>query len=190
MFLGIFVGGRTLPYYSLPLGVFAVFGFAFVGHLMEAVFPWIGERDNITTKNYITYVIMTALAVFTVFRFSMNIPFMSESKDNYYLYRFRDEVLEKDNPTLLNINALDIGLYTLTDIVPSCRWFQTQTLDVPEKENNPYAEQARYITEGLTDFVIARDYYPNNIFDKYELIDEATYSYSGYDFIYYLFRKK
>jgi hypothetical protein len=136
------------------------------------------------------YAVLNALALVCIYNFSMNTVFLSETKEDFFLYRFRDEVLEKENPTLLNIGALDMGLYTLTDIVPTCRWFQTQTLLVPEKENNPYEEQNRYVREGLTDFVIAKVSYPSFIFDNYELIDQADYSYSGYDFTYYLFRKK
>ena len=143
-------------------------------------------------KNFLIpgYIICSVVGIAAVFVLSMNVQFMSQNKEDYFLFRFRDEVLQKDDSTLLNIGCLDAGLYTLTGIVPSCRWFQTQTLDIPEKENNPYYEQDRYIREGLTDFVLARDTYPEHIFDNYDLIDQADYSYSEYDFTYYLFRKK
>ena len=186
-FLGIFFGGRTIPYYSLPLSAFSVFGFAFVGSLLD--FFFLGKRDNKSTWKA-SYIICSILGIIVIFFLSMNVQFLSQKKDDYFLFRFRDEVLEKEDPTLLNIGCLDAGLYTLTDIVPTCRWFQTQTLDVPEKENNPYFEQDRYIREALTDFVLARDSYPDHIFDNYDLIDQAEYTYSGYDFTYYLFRKK
>lgn len=189
-FLGIYSGGRTLPYYALPLSVFAVFGFAFIAHVIEGIAGWLKEKESICPKNVFMYAVLNALALVCIYNFSMNTVFLSETKEDFFLYRFRDEVLEKENPTLLNIGALDMGLYTLTDIVPTCRWFQTQTLLVPEKENNPYEEQDRYVREGLTDFVIAKVSYPSFIFDNYELIDQADYSYSGYDFTYYLFRKK
>ncbi len=187
MFLGIFAGGRTIPYYSLPLGVFAVFGFAAIARIFELF----SKKKNPKEGAFLlSYVLCNILGMGLILALSMNTGFLSEKKDDFFLYRFRDEVLEKENPTLLNIGCLDMGLYTLTDIVPSCRWFQTQTLDVPEKENNPYYEQDRYIKEGLTDFVVARDSFPENIYDNYELIDQADYGYSGYDFTYYLFRKK
>ncbi len=188
LFLGIFIGGRTLPYYSLPLSVFSVFGFAFVGKILEKIFK--GEAFEFSRKNVGIYLVFTAVFTCMIYAQSMNIPFMRETKDSYFMFRFRDEVLAEKNPTLLNIGCLDAGLYTLADIVPSCRWFQTQTLDIPEKENNPYSEQERYIKEGLTEFVLARDTYPEVIFENYELIDQASYSYSGYDFTYYLFKKK
>ena len=185
MFMGIFSGGRTLPYYSLPLSVFSVFGFACLGRLLELVFSDIDKKNIV-----IPFILCHVAGCAAIFFLSMNIPFLKENKEDFFLFRFRDEVLEKEEPTLLNIGCLDAGLYTLTDIVPSCKWFQTQTLDIPEKENNPYYEQDRYIREGITDFVLARDSYPDYIFDNYDLIDEAPYSYSGYDFNYYLFKKK
>ncbi len=187
LFLGIFIGGRTLPYYSLPLGVFTVFGFALIGRIIDRF----SQNHELTSSfsNVAIYAIITVVFSAMIFDLSMNVPFMSEKEDSYFMFRFKDEVLEKENPTLLNIGCLDAGLYTITGIVPSCRWFQTQTLDIPEKENNPYFEQERYIKEGLTDFVLARDTYPECIYDNYELIDQADYSYSGYDFTYYLFQK-
>lgn len=186
-FLGIFAGGRTLPYYSLPLSVFAVFGFAFLGRVLDFLFSKRTEKKSILLP---AYIVINVIGIVSIILLSMNIQFLSQKKEDYFLFRFRDEVLQKEDPTLLNIGCLDAGLYTLTGIVPSCRWFQTQTLDIPEKENNPYYEQDRYVREGLTDFVLARDSYPENIFDNYELIDQAEYSYSGYDFKYYLFEKK
>ena len=186
LYLGIFIGGRTLPYYSLPLGIFSVFGFAFAGRLVSLLFKIKESKKLICFGCALT----TAAGVILTYLVSMNVQFMKENRDTYFMYRFKDEVLAEDNPTLLNIGCLDAGLYTLTGIVPNCRWFQTQTLDIPEPENNPYLEQDRYIKEGLTDFVLARDAYPEFIFDNYDLIDEEDYGFSGYDFTYYLFKKK
>ncbi len=194
LFLGIFIGGRTLPYYSLPLSVFAVFGFALLGSALEMLFTKETDSD-IGKKEYGILMFLgcgaaVLLSMLFIYNTSMNISYMKDTDESFFLFRFRDEVLEKEDPTLLNVGCLDAGLYTLTDIVPSCRWFQTQTLDVPEPQNNPYLEQDRYVREGLVDFVIARDSYPECIYDKYELIDSEDYSFSGSDFKYYLFRKK
>ena len=70
----------------------------------------------------------------------MNISYLSEKKEDLFLYKFRDIVLETEDPTLLNINCLDAGLYTVCDIVPTCRWFQTQTilLDYVMEEQEGY----------------------------------------------------
>ena len=119
----------------------------------------------------------------------MNVSFMGQSSEDYFLYRFRDEVLQTEDATLLNVGCLDAGLYTLCDIVPSCRWFQTQTLDIDEEGNNPYAEQERYVREGLVDYVLVRDTVPASIDDHYALIDSEVYGWGDYEFNYYLYQK-
>ena len=187
LFLGIFGGGRSLPYYSLPLGIFAVFGFALLGAVLDFAVKGIFEEKK-NTAAAVMSIICLAASIVIVYVNSMNISFMSED-ESYFMYRFRDEVLQEEDPTLLNVGCLDAGLYTLCDIVPSCRWFQTQTLNIEEDENNPYKEQERYVREGLVDFVLVRDTIPLSINDHYDLIDQADYSYSGYDFKYYLYKK-
>ncbi|MDE7404926.1 MAG: hypothetical protein K2M81_07465, partial [Lachnospiraceae bacterium] len=119
-----------------------------------------------------------------VFACSMNISYMSERKEDIFLYKFKEIVEEVPDPTLLNIGCLDAGLYTVCDIVPSCRWFQTQTLAI----DDVLKEQERYIEEGQTSFVIARDDYPQVIFEKYDLVAEEPWYHEGQEFTYYLFR--
>ena len=52
------------------------------------------------------------------------------------------------------------------------------------------AEQERYIREGQTSFVLARDYYPDVIWENYELVGEEPWYQEDTEFTYYLFRKK
>jgi hypothetical protein len=184
-FLGIFGGGRELPYYSLPLSVFAVFGGALLANRLDKAVQH--ETSGFGFVGLPVFAIMMALM--QIATFSMNVPFMAERKENYFMYRFRDEVLQTENPTLLNVGCLDAGLYTLCDIVPSCRWFQTQTLDIDDPANNPYMEQERYVREGLIDYVLVRDSIPESIDDHYDLIDSEEYGWGDYDFMYYLYKK-
>ena len=185
MFIGIFGGGRELPYYSLPLSIFAVFG----GILLSYLFDFIFKYQSRGMGNAVLPMMAMMLSMIFITFNSMNIPFMSQSEEDFFLFRFRDEVLESQNPTLLNVGCLDAGLYTLCDIVPSCRWFQTQTLNIEEEENNPYKEQERYIREGLVDYVLARDEEPAGIDDHYTLIDSEVYDQGNYIFTYYLYKK-
>ncbi len=190
MFLGFFGGGRELPYYSLPLSVFAVLGFSLVGSLLVKLCRM--DKQEKSAKGLAgpgLLVVSMIVSVVFIYSNSMNIPFMKVERDDYFMYRFRDKVLETENPTLLNVGCLDAGLYTLCDIVPSCRWFQTQTLNIREPENNPYLEQERYIREGLIDYVIARDHIPDSINEHYELIDKEDYGWDGAEFKYYLYKK-
>ncbi|WP_029231142.1 hypothetical protein [Butyrivibrio sp. VCB2006] len=184
-FLGIFGGGRELPYYSLPLSIFAAFGGALLSHHLDKAVS--NETIGFGFMGLPIFALMMALM--QIATFSMNVPFMAQKRDDFFLYRFRDEVLETEDPTLLNVGCLDAGLYTLCDIVPSCRWFQTQTLDIDDPANNPYMEQERYVREGLIDYVLVRDSIPESIDDHYDLIDSEEYSSGDYDFMYYLYKK-
>lgn len=203
LFLGIYVGGSELPYYALPLSVFAVLGFALIGRLWDKLYQRIYENNAKTAKKENTHrrlwkkeqlkkyllwmgCMLSLLAgVGYIYRVSMNIPFMSEKREDIFLYRFREIIEQVENPTLLNIGCLDAGLYTVCDIVPSCQWFQTQTLPI----DDVLKEQERYIREGQTTYVLARDEYPEVIWENYELVGEEPWYLEGREYIYYLFRK-
>ena len=70
--------------------------------------------------------------------------------------------------------------------MPTCQWFQTQTVIM----DTVLSEQERYIREGQIQFVLARDSYPDVIFEHYELAAEEDWTENGQDFTYYLFRRK
>lgn len=189
LFLGIYIGGGTLPYYALPLAVFTVMGFALLGKILEQILAqgnlagWIG-RINSAFLVPGRLAVSILLGVGIIWCNSMNIPFMQEEKESHFLSKFKEVVQETENPTLLNIGCLDAGLYTVCDIVPTCRWFQTQTLAI----DDVLKEQERYIAEGQTAFVLARDDYPEVIWENYELAAKESWYQDGREYVYYLFR--
>lgn len=188
LFLGIYVGGSELPYYALPLAVFTVLGFALAGRILERgigkAFEKSGRPGAARAMWALSALLTAGLGIGIIWTNSMNIPHRLEKKEDIFLYKFREIVEETPNPTLLNIGCLDAGLYTVCDIVPTCRWFQTQTLSIDDVEK----EQERYIREGQTDYVLARDYYPEVIWDRYELAAQAPWYQGDMEFTYYLFR--
>lgn len=189
LFLGIYVGGSELPYYAFPLAVFTVLGFALLGRIYERIWAHVLAGRSAGIKNGKAAVGAVGmgtvvLSIGIIFAVSMNIPYMSEKREDLFLYKFKEIVEETDNPTLLNIGCLDAGLYTVCNIVPSCRWFQPQTLAI----DDVLEEQERYIKEGQTTFVIARNDYPQVIFEKYDLVSEELWYHEGQEFTYYLFR--
>ena len=196
-FLGIYIGGAHLPYYAFPLTVFAVFGFIALGLLLEAVIGKVQRaRTNIETPSALrgrsaaTVLCCFAAAVLSsqiVYALSPNSYYLSYSKDDVFLTRFARDIREDSvtEHTLLNYNCLDCGLYTAADINPTCYWFQTQTLAIPDV----FDEQHRYIREGRTGFVVCRDDYPDFITDHYEMIDQFHQVMGDTQHDYYLFRK-
>ena len=193
LFLGIFVGGTTLFYYSLPLSLFAVFGFIVLGKGVEMVSSCVKKRkDKSSSDSKGVGLILGQLAIYAAllvaaWNLSMNTGYAKETGEDFYLYKFRDIILQEENPTLLNIGCLDAGLYTLTDIIPNCKYFQSNMVKGFEEVRE---EQTRYIEEGLIQFVIAREEYPEEIWDKYELVCETEYVISSSPLKYYLFKRK
>lgn len=210
-FLFIYIGGAHLPYYAFPLTAFAVTGMAGAGALLDRIAARVVLQKSIpadrvrkigcsrrTAGNImlVTAGILLSLVISyaVIFRCSWNMDYLGTPKDQIFLTSFTEDInkdreagiVDRDHTTLLNIGCLDSGLYTTTGIYPTCYWFQTQTLPGGEVDR----EQLSYILEGRTDYIVARDSYPEAIFEHYEQIDEFHQTLQPQDFTYYLFRKK
>lgn len=189
LFLGIYVGGSNLPYYSIPLTIFACLGTAAIGRLLDKAAEKTAavHFSNRYRKSILSILLLISVGGSMAFSYanSMNSYFMKQDQSSYFLYQFRDMILE-DDPTLLNISCLDAGLYTVADIMPTCKYFQTNGIAFDEM----YQEQYRYIEEGRTLYVLARDEYPEIITEKYDLISSQPYEWAGMEFTYFLFRRK
>ena len=202
-FLFIYIGGAHLPYYALPLSVFAATGMAGAGVLPDEIRVRFlrssqaagTDRSHSCRKLLSTASLLVSLGIScaVIFRCSWNMDYLGTPKDEVFLTRFtadinRDRaagIVDPDHTTLLNIGCLDSGLYTTAGIYPSCYWFQTQTLPGGEVGR----EQLSYIREARTDYVIARGSYPEEILEHYELIDQFHQDLQPQAFDYYLFRK-
>ena len=112
---------------------------------------------------------------------------MKLDKEEHFLYQFKAIVQQEENPTLLNVNMLDAGLYTVANIIPSEKFFQTNGIAFEEM----FEEQARYIKEGRTQFVISCFEPPEYINEKYEVVAEAAFATDGKnESMYYLYKRK
>ena len=210
-FLFIYIGGAHLPYYAFPLTAFAVTGMAGAGVLLDRIaaravlqksIPADGVRKTGSSRRTAGNIMLVAagallslvISYAVILRCSWNMDYLGTPRDQIFLTSFTEDInkdreagiVDRDHTTLLNIGCLDSGLYTTTGIYPTCYWFQTQTLPGGEVDR----EQLSYIQEGRTDYIVARDSYPEAIFEHYEQIDEFHQTLQPQDFTYYLFRKK
>lgn len=181
LFLNIFIGGSTLSYYSIPLTVFTCLGYGYIGRFIDWI--WKGSVRSLLTGGIVAAT--TVCSILLAVSNSMNVPFMQQNRDNFFVYRFADIIMQEDHPTLANIGCLDVGLYTVTGIVPTCKFFQTNAIRLQEMDK----EQAACIANGTTQFIVLRDKFPQNIYDHYELIAQAPYQWGNYQFVYYLFKR-
>ena len=206
----IFIGGVELQYYSLPLWTFAVLGGLVVGRIVEYMIDnsvlkkkkqieledasaiqekteEISFSDRTNVFRMISGLCALVFAAIISYTTSMNTFFMKYDRDDIWLYHFTDVVDNSgiENPTLINMGCFDAGLYTTCGIVPSCRFFQTQTIKISDIGD----VQGEFIVAGKTDFVLVRDTVPENIDDHYELVVKEEWEQSGYECVYYLYRR-
>ena len=188
MFLGIYIGGTSLFYYSLPLSIFSCIGLVMLGKGVK----FLAKNLAIEWSTYRIWanfgkVVVCVILLVGAWNLSMNTEYSKEDKEDFFLHKFRDVVLQKEEPTLLTVGCLDIGLYTVADIMPTCKYFQSNMVRGFDEVGE---QQLEYIREGKIDFIVTAETYPSEILERYEVVCEAEHEmYEGVR-KYYLFGKR
>ncbi|RKM60689.1 hypothetical protein D6856_06440 [Butyrivibrio sp. XB500-5] len=179
----IFIGGNKLAYYSIPLMVLAVPGVAYLGKLINSALQ---KRDKTVSGHIYAAVAALVMVISTVFAANntMNAEYRKYSADDMWLLAAAKELSETD--TLLEVNSIDPGLYTVTGIKPTCEYFQTNGIGLEKM----FEEQKKYIKEGRTDFVLATDFEPEFIGLNYDLVNVYEYKETDHEEEYYLYKKR
>lgn len=158
-----------------------------------------GKGIRIVAKNLFverfTYNVIAMLGKFVVcvvllvgaWNLSMNTEYSKEEKEEFFLYEFRDVVREKEDVSLLTVGCLDVGLYTVADIMPNCKYFQTNMVHGFDEVGE---QQLQHIKEGKVDFIVSTENFPLEIWDTYELVREAQHEMYEGVWKYYLFARK
>ncbi len=181
-FMFIFYGGGTLPYYSIPLITLAIPGINHFGKLIRKLY----ESYLSKTIWYNLTALVLILSLIYAKSNCLSADYIKVTKSDSWLTEMASYIEGAPDTTLLNVGALDVGLYTITGIVPTCEYFQTNGIALPTL----YEEQQRYINEGLTEYIIAGQNEPENIDEHYELINEVSFYDNSYDQTYYLYKHK
>ena len=172
----VYAGGIRMKYYSEILCVFIPVGLAQLWHRLGAPGPELPGRPRLRR------VVLPLLFTLSLFGTENN-AMLGVSRADLPQYQFRDTVLQTEDPTLFNYGALDIGLFTVCDIVPSTRYFCT--LNLPSEEM--FREMDRYMAEGATDFIVSRGLPVES--DRYRLVRTASFPDDGTDYPFYLYQK-
>lgn len=179
----IYIGGIGFRYYGLILACFAPLG---------AVPLLIFYNARLAGKPFFRRfgralpAALTVLGLGVSLAVSDNAYFLAYSKEDTPQYRFAavmEETAEEKPVTLLNRGFLDGGFYLAADVVPDCRFFTALNLDLPELG----AEQARFESEALTEFMVTRDRELTS--PRYRLVAEADLWYEDYDRHYRLYQR-
>ena len=135
-------------YYPFILAVFVPMSVVPLTHITldsrTLLSPWLSNR-------IVRYALTGVGACMMIFG-SDNLQFTSLRKEDYVQYRFSETILkekEKD-VTLMNYHCQDQGLFAVTGILPSNRFFCDFNIDAPGKHD----DQESVVREKLVDFVI------------------------------------
>jgi hypothetical protein len=178
----IFIGGNKLAYYSIPLIPLAVYGLAYLGRIIQRITKSYDGKKASFALGVVLVAILSGSVVFAANN-TINADYRSYEEKDVWLIEASTMLSEDD--TLLELNTIDAGLYTVTGIVPSCEYFQTNGINL----STMFEEQKKYLKEGRTDYVLAVGYEPEFIYQNYSLIKTFHYKDAYHDVDYYLYKK-
>ncbi len=186
----IFYSKQYNRYWGLALGAFAPLGIPPVYSLCVWLWHRFG-REKKLPRAFLPVAggLSLAGAIGICLLFGTNTYLLKYKQEELPQYRFRDlirsEMGEKE-VKILNYGGLDLGLYTVLDVVPDCKYFTECNIDLPEL----FETQDRYVIEGRGDYIVTMDQLDIGL-DRYEMALEAEseLEYPNYVQSYFLYRR-
>ena len=176
-FVFSFAGGRAYAYYSLTMSIFSPIGIVLSFELLK-------KKKNLKFSGKRKKAFLCCVCLFLTFLLNRNSYSLFADKNDMPQFRFNNIISEKKDASLLNYGFLDGGFYTVTGIVPECRFFCGLNIELPELKET----QDKYVSSGQADFIITKDESPD--FYGYACIDKCEYNYWTSKCTYYLYRRK
>ena len=139
----------------------------------------IPNRMNIAVKK-ILIPFLFLLALFG----SENSGMLQHHRSEMPQFIFADVLKDQPDTTLFNYGALDIGLYTTADILPSTRYFCMLNLQSDEM----FSEMDRYMETGATEYIVSRGLTVES--PCYNLIQTTCFPDGDTMYPYYLYQRK
>lgn len=150
-FLLIYSGGRNYQYYSFLFSIYVPFGILLFHSLVRIFTNGIFKIH--TKKRYIIIplgVVIYSSCLIFMFESSTNTYMLKYSKEDLPQFKFNEVISQTENPTLLNYGFLDGGFYTVSNIMPNCKYFCG--LNIPYNEIKK--TQDDFIENEMIDYVV------------------------------------
>ncbi len=193
--IAIFYSTQYNRYWGLVLAVFAPIGMAALIRYCcklkdRKKYGQQSKRKNLMLNS--AYVISLIITTILIRFFGMNTYLLRYHKDDMPQYQFQRLILEDleagvvESTEVFNYGCLDLGLYTVMDQVPGCKFFCDYNIYLEEIEQT----QRNYILSGGPDYIITRS--PLSIGEEqYELVSTCEFEmeFKNYYQTYYLYRK-
>lgn len=171
-------------YYSLCFSPFGAFGVCAIWNVLEKI----GNKVLNRKVSVICIGFLWILAFAGMFGISYtqgyNTYLLAYDKEDIPQYQFAEIINQSENPTVLNYGDLDLGIYTTTGLLPTCRYFCELNIDLEEMRD----EQRKIVEQGEVEYVVTR----NAEYDwpLYEKIAESCFIFEGKDRVFYLYQLK
>lgn len=177
--LGTYIGGTSYFYYGYIVTSFNVIGIIFLLNFIKK------KKWKLSIKGNVIILVLLTIGYICL---GDNPSYILLKKDDYAQFRFAKIIESEDNPTLLNYNCLDIGLYTTTNITPKYYYFMKNNIS-KKKYPEMMDEQERYIKKEKPTFVVTKR--KEKILDEnYEIVSKHTQKYENKHVTYYLYKLK
>ena len=178
-----YLGGRFYRYYALIFSVFVPFAAICLYDFLRNFLRLNHINKNKKSHHKKALCLCLCLLSIDIMLFcSNNVYLLKYSKDDLPQYKFDKIISQTKNPTLLDYGHLDSGFYTVSNIVPSCKYFCKLNIANPDIENT----QKYYIENGMIDFIVTKDNKPT--FDLYDCVYETEFYYEESNHKYYLYK--
>lgn len=177
------IGRVHYSYYGIP---FAIYGFTGILCLNDLSIK--KEKIGAFLSKFKKPISAVSFALMAVISFAgaPDMPEVFKREEDLVPFRFKKIIMEEENPTILNYGFLDMGLYYICQVPPTCKYFTGLNSVDPKIEEG----QQNSIDNGLTTFVVSVNKEPMNIYNHYELVSTEQYKIRLVDDTYYLYRLK
>lgn len=168
----IIISLKTYNYYILPISIFlpiSIIGFIFLIN-----------KNTYQIKNNIYIIIYIICIIMGIYNANYKED-MFKSKKEIFQYKYANYINKYKNPTLLNMGYLDVGVYTLSGIVPKTKYFEQQNISYDRFKDNIDELNKYAINKEIKFIVYCTDIdsktIPKSITNNYILIYEDEYIY-------------
>ena len=182
MNLLIYGGGRGGKYYGLPINIFSFTGIVAASRVKFTAKMW--------EKIFKKFLIVAGACAFVLAGLSIAVNPLRYSvfskKSSRIRYQFAEIIEKKPSSKILDYGSLDLGLHTLTDTYPDCKYYFKPNLAMPIVMET----QNEWVTQGKADYIVSKHPLPEEIdgvdvYGLYELLGEGRQrTDGGYDYLY------
>ncbi|MBR4671897.1 MAG: glycosyltransferase family 39 protein [Bacilli bacterium] len=186
----IFWGLKVYRYYMLPTIIFTLITIIGIISLIQKY------TDKMLYKKYLNvfFVIIFILSAFLSYKKANYGCDIKKSKSDYFQYKYAEYINKYENPTLLNMGFLDVGVYTTSGIIPTTKYFEVQNLDYESYPEN-LDEMEKYVKNKEIMFIVYASMekdvdVPSYVTDNYELVYEDKYVFEKENYVAFLYKVK